>query len=247
MLHPWALKNRVQGNNPGDRNMEKTLISGASRGIGLEFTKQCLGRGDQVVACCRNPAEAGQLASLAGPNLTVVELDVSDSISIETLPDRLPELTYSLFINNAGIYGQSQSLDQADPDEWLRIFRVNTIAPLLVTRALLPRMSTSGDARLVYLSSRMGSIAENTSGGTYVYRSSKTALNQVVKSLALDLAGRGMAVAALHPGWVQTDMTGPNALIDTRTSVKGLMAVIDALTLEKSGRFYNYDGSEIPW
>ena len=151
----------------------------------------------------------------------------------------------ALFINNAGIYGEQQSLETADWEEWQEVFRVNTIAPLAITRVLLPLMAPG--ARLVFLSSKMGSIAENTGGSTYVYRSSKSALNQVVKSLAIDLAPRGLHVAALHPGWVRTDMGGPNALIDTATSVHGLLRVIDHLDAAGSGRFYNYDGQQIPW
>lgn len=227
--------------------MDHVLISGTSRGIGLEFVRQLLDRGDHVVACCRHPAQAHELAALDGPQLTIIELDVSDLAAIAALPDHLPALPYSIYINNAGIYGRTQSLGQADPAEWLDVFTVNTIAPLLMARHIAPLMTEASPAKLVFLSSKMGSIADNTSGGTYLYRSSKTALNQVVKSLSIDLAGRGIAVASLHPGWVRTDMGGPNGLIDTGTSVRGMLEVIDSLTLASSGRFFNYDGQEIPW
>lgn len=225
--------------------METVLITGTSRGIGLEFVRRYLERGDRVIACCRAPDKAAGLGDLACPALTVLALDVARPDAAAALADRLAGESISLFVNNAGIYGQGQSLDKVDPQEWLDVFQTNTIAPLLLTRAILPLMRRPG--KLVYLSSKMGSIAENTSGGTYVYRSSKTALNQVVRSLVIDLAAEDLRVAALHPGWVRTDMGGPNALIDTMTSVQGLMAVIDGLTPEGSGGFYNYDGQQLPW
>ena len=225
--------------------MHTVLITGASRGIGLEFTRQYLARGSRVIACCRNPDSASALQALASPALEVVGLDVSDGAAVAGLPATLPGRSLDLFINNAGIYGDHQGLADADWAEWLTVMSVNVIAPLMLTRALLPLMAANG--KLVYLSSKMGSIADNSGGGAYVYRSSKTALNQVVKSLSIDLASRGLATAALHPGWVQTDMGGPNALIDTATSVAGLTGVIDRLDVASSGRFFNYDGQEIPW
>ena len=225
--------------------MHTVLIIGASRGIGLEFTRQYLARGSRVIACCRNPSSASALQAMAGQALEVVGLDVSDSAAVAGLPAKLPGEHLDLFINNAGIYGDRQGLADADWDEWLDVMSVNVIAPLMLTRVLLPLMAANG--KLVYLSSKMGSIADNSGGGAYVYRSSKTALNQVVKSLSIDLASRGLSAAALHPGWVQTDMGGPNALIDTATSVGGLMRVIDRLDAASSGRFFNYDGQEIPW
>lgn len=225
--------------------MASILITGANRGIGLEFVSQYLGRGESVIACCRTPSRADALQALACPALSIVPLDVGDPASVADLAGNLSGRELSVFINNAGIYGKGQTLDRVDRDEWLDVFAVNTIAPLLVTRAILPFMVRGG--KLLYLSSKMGSIADNSGGSTYVYRSSKTALNQVVKSLSIDLAPSGFRVAALHPGWVRTDMGGPNALIDTRTSVTGMTGVIDSLDEAGSGRFYNYDGQEIPW
>lgn len=227
--------------------MKTVLITGANRGIGLEFVKQYLEQEWRVIACCREPESAVQLQTLACAELEVRALDVSDTDSIQALPGLLAGQTLSLFINNAGIYGQGQSLEEVDAQEWLGVFQINTIAPLLLTRALLPLMDRTGSAKLAYLSSKMGSITENSGGGTYVYRSSKTALNQVLKSLATDLANEGFLVAALHPGWVRTDMGGPNALIDTQTSVSGMRHVIEQLGAEQNGGFYNYDGATIPW
>lgn len=180
------------------------------------------------------------------PQLEIITLDVGSEASVLALAEQLEGRSISLYINNAGVYGQKQALDQVDPEEWLKVLWINTIAPLLLTRVLLPYMRRQG-AKMVYLSSKMGSIAENSSGSTYVYRTSKTALNQVVKCLSIDLAAKGIAIAALHPGWVRTDMGGPNGLTDVQTSVSGLIKVVDELNHSTSGRFYNYDGSEIPW
>lgn len=227
--------------------MNSVLITGANRGIGLEFTRQYLARGENVIACARVPQQAAELLQLKSPQLEIIALDVSREDSILALAGHLAGRSISLYINNAGVYGQKQDLDQVDPEEWLEVFRINTIAPLLLTRVLLPFMDQQSPGKMVYLSSKMGSIAENSSGSTYVYRSSKTALNQVVKSLSIDLTKEGFSVAALHPGWVRTDMGGPNGLIDTQTSVTGLMQVIDGLDQTTNGRFFNYDGSEIPW
>lgn len=225
--------------------MHTVLITGASRGIGLEFTRQYLDRGSRVIAACREPGAAAALQALACTALRILALDVADPAAIAGLPRLLDGERLAVFINNAGVYGDHQGLADTNWQEWLAVFSVNTIAPLMLTRAVLPHMADAG--KLVYLSSKMGSIADNTGGGTYVYRSSKTALNQVVKSLSIDLAGRGLAVAALHPGWVRTDMGGPNGLIDTATSVNGLLQVIDGLDAAGSGAFYNYDGQPIPW
>ena len=225
--------------------MQTVLITGASRGIGLEFTRQYLASGWRVIACCRQPEAATALQALACPELRVIALDVSDAVAVERLPGQLAGEHLDVFINNAGIYGERQSLADADWEEWQQVFRVNVIAPLALARALLPLMADHG--KLVFISTKMGSIADNSGGGTYVYRSSKTALNQVVKSLSIDLAPEGLSVAALHPGWVRTDMGGPNALIDTATSVNGMMGVIDALDVAGSGKFTNYDGKGIPW
>jgi NAD(P)-dependent dehydrogenase (short-subunit alcohol dehydrogenase family) len=134
-----------------------------------------------------------------------------------------------------------------DPEAWHRAFQVNTIAPLILTQKLLPQLRAGKDQRLAYLSSKRGSIADNTSGASYVYRSTKSALNQVVKSLSEDLRQEGFIALALHPGWVRTDMGGPNGLIDTQTSASGLLSVIEEATAEQSGMFLSYDGSTIKW
>ena len=228
--------------------METVLITGANRGLGLEFVHQLLAQGFRVLACCRDPEKAFALQRIERPELKVLSLDVSDYYSIETLGFKIAEEEISLFINNAGIYGQiPQTLEDADPEDWEFVFRVNCIAPLLLTRLIKNFMPPAKSRRIVFLSSKMGSITDNLGGGTYVYRSSKTALNQVMKSLSLDLAAEGFKVAALHPGWVRTDMGGPNGLIDPQESVAGMMKVIESLDERKNGRFIAYDGQEIPW
>jgi len=231
--------------------MATILITGTNRGIGLEFVHRYLARGDQVIATAREPAQAQALQELAAGNsslLRIMELDVADPDSQYRFVRALGEQAIDVFINNAGVYGpRAAGFGAVSEQEWLAVLRVNTIAPLLLTQQLIANIKRGAAGKLVYVTSKMGSIADNQSGGSYIYRSSKTALNQVVRSLAADLADQGLTAAVVHPGWVQTDMGGPNALIDTATSVTGMIAVIDALTPENSGRFFNYDGSEIPW
>ena len=153
-----------------------------------------------------------------------------------------------IFINNAGVYGPpNANFGAIDAHVWASVLQINSIAPLMLSQLLMPSLRQGKDKKMLYLTSKMGSIDDNSVGGSYIYRSSKTALNSVVKSLAIDLAGEGFSAAVLHPGWVLTDMGGPNALIDTETSVTGMLKVIDNLDLQSSGSFFNYDGAIIPW
>lgn len=151
-----------------------------------------------------------------------------------------------MLINNAGIYPESH-LGNADTNDWLEAFKINSIAPLKIAMAFSSHIAKSKLKKLATLSSKMGSLDDNTSGGSYIYRSTKTAVNMVMKSLAIDLQPAGIAVVTLHPGWVQTDMGGSNALINTQTSVTGLRKVIDNLSLNNTGKFIAYDGKEIAW
>lgn len=224
------------------------LITGANRGIGLEYTKQYAADGWQVIACCRAPEQADALNALAKqyPVITVQALDVADFAQIDALSRQLSNHAIDLLINNAGVYpsGQFKSMNYAT---WEQAFKINTMSTLKLAEAFLPHMVRAGNAKLVAMTSKMGSIDDNTSGGEYAYRSSKTALNMVIKSLSVDLSKYGIAVAALHPGWVRTDMGGPNGLIDTQTSVSGLRQVIQRLGLHNSGQFTAYDGKAIAW
>jgi len=224
------------------------LITGANRGIGLEFARQYAQAGWQVLACCRDPESASQLKNLASskPNIKLLALDVSDFSQIDKLSKELKGQSIDLLINNAGIYPDS-SWGRINYDDWAQAFKINAMAPLKMSEAFLENVASSQLKKIVTLSSKMGSLDDNTSGGSYIYRTSKTAVNMVMKSLAIDLKPRGIASTVLHPGWVQTDMGGPNGLINTEQSVAGLRKVIDQLTLQNSGRFIAYDGKEIPW
>lgn len=230
--------------------MATILITGTNRGIGLELTKQCLERGDRVIATCRNIAEAEDLKRLQGVHkaLDVRQLDVASTESMQEFVRNLADTPIDIFINNAGVYGPpSVKFGEVDAGVWASVLQVNSIAPLILSQLLMPNLRLGKNKKMLYLTSKMGSIADNSGGGSYIYRSSKTALNSVIKSLAIDLAGEGFSAAVLHPGWVLTDMGGPNALIDTTTSVTGMLKVIDDLNSDNSGSFVNYDGSIIPW
>jgi NAD(P)-dependent dehydrogenase (short-subunit alcohol dehydrogenase family) len=224
------------------------FITGANRGIGLEYVKQYALDGHQVYATVRDPAQATALQQLAAAhaNVQVLALDVADVAAIRDLAARLSAITVDILISNAGTYPESR-FGKTDPQAWLHAFQVNTLTTYYLAEAFLPQLRRANQAKLIAMTSKMGSIEDNGSGGEYIYRSSKTALNMVVKSLALDLREFNIAVAALHPGWVRTDMGGPNGLIDTETSVRGLRQVIDHLSCAQSGSFIAYDGKAIPW
>ena len=226
------------------------LITGTNRGIGLEFVKHYIKNNEKVIATCRNRNSAKDLLELENTtnNLSLVELDVSNPNSINNFTSKIAGLPIDTFISNAGVSGPKNiEFGNFDAKEWLDVFNINTIAPLIITQKILKNLRLGKDKKLVFISSKVGSIEDNTSGGMYIYRTSKTALNQVIKSLSIDLKEENFIVVALHPGWVQTDMGGPNALIDTKTSVRGMTEAIDNLTSKNSGKFYNYDGSAIPW
>ncbi|WP_318456624.1 SDR family oxidoreductase [Photobacterium leiognathi] len=229
--------------------MKKTvMITGANRGIGLSLVEQYLAQGWVVNATVRALDPTGALEQLAAKHtdLAIHVLDVTNYKQMESLALQLPVL--DLLINNAGYYGpKGYGFGNTDVDEWRKVFEINTIAPLKLVESLYPLLSKSKTKKIACLSSKVGSMTENTSGGGYIYRSSKAALNSVVKSLSNDLRGEGFTVLALHPGWVQTEMGGPNALIDTATSAQGLYEVIEQSSPNNSGEFINYDGSRIAW
>lgn len=230
--------------------MTNILITGANRGIGLEFVNQYINREDRVIATCRNMDNAEELKSLQmlHADLSVLELDVSSTESVRTFMSELGSQAVDIFINNAGVYGpRNAGFGSVSAKEWLEVLKVNTLAPLLLTQALLNNLRSGKDKKLIYITSKMGSIEDNGSGGSYIYRSSKTALNQVVKSIAIDLMEEEFTAIVVHPGWVLTDMGGPNALIDAETSVSGMTRLIDNLERKDSGGFFNYDGSTVPW
>ena len=230
--------------------MSTMLVTGANRGIGFEFVQQYLAMGEEVVATYRNEEDSDQLISLCAEksNLEIFKLDVTSDSSMEEFSQRLGDQPIDVFINTAGVYGPRDSVfGKVDEADWLSVLRINALAPLFLTQLLIENFRRGELKKLLYITSKMGSIEDNRGGGSYVYRSSKAALNAVVKSISVDLEPEKMAVAVLHPGWVRTDMGGPNGLIDTKTSVAGMIQVIRNLNLESSGVFFNYDGNVIPW
>jgi NAD(P)-dependent dehydrogenase (short-subunit alcohol dehydrogenase family) len=236
--------------------MNTVLITGANRGIGLEFCRQYAADGWRVLACSRDPDKAVALAELAEryPGLVEIHvLDVADHGQIERLAQQLGKEagkgTIDLLINNAGIYPDSDQsgFGHTDYAEWMQAFRINTMAPLKMAESFAAQIARSRHKTIVTITSKMGSIADNGAGGSYLYRTSKAAVNMVVKSLAIDLKASGITAVVFHPGWVQTDMGGPNAMISAAQSVSGMRAVIARLMLADSGKFFGYDGQAIPW
>ena len=226
------------------------LITGANRGIGLELTRQFSEAGWRVLACCRNPEDAGDLNKLAAeyPTVEMFQLDVTNYDQLAGLSSQLKNRAIDILLSNAGIYGpRGASFGEVDAAAWRQVFEVNTIAPLMLAQAFIEQVAISRQKLVAVISSKMGSIADNGSGGSYIYRTSKTALNQVVKSIAKDVEGRGISAISLHPGWVRTEMGGPNGEIDVNESAAGLKKVLTGTTLRQSGHFFEFDGSEIPW
>jgi len=229
--------------------MHRILITGANRGLGLGLATRYAAMGWRVFATCRQPEQAKSLHAVADryPDVSLHRLDISDFAAAQNLAAELRNERLDVLLNNAAVYGYRACFGAVDHEEWLRVFAVNAIAPMRLAEAFVDHVARSERKAIVALSSKMGSIGDNNSGNSYIYRTTKTALNMVYRSMAVDLAPRGIACAVIHPGWVKTDMGGPNALIDVDTSVTGMVKVIDHLTLETSGKFYNYDGREIPW
>ncbi len=230
--------------------MATYFITGCNRGLGLEMAQQLLQRGERVIATCRDIATASDLTELAlrSQGLSLIEMDMASLASMTEAVALLNEEPVDVFINNAGIYGpRDANFGNIDGDDMAQVLHVNAIAPLQLTQLLIPSLRSGEGKKLAFVSSKMGSIADNGRGGSYIYRCSKTALNSVVKTLAVDLADEGFVAAALHPGWVRTDMGGPNGLIDAEESVSGMLKVVDALGPAETGQFINYDGSAIAW
>lgn len=225
------------------------VVTGAGRGIGLELTAQWLARGERVVATYRDDAGKARLEALgaAGDNLRLVRLDVRDAASVAALAAALDGAPIDVLVNNAGVMGTSApSLADMDHDEWLEIFMVNVQGPYRVTAALVPNLQAGTRPRVVTLSSIMGCL-HRASPGHYAYRSSKAALNKVMQLLAKDLAPLGIVACPVHPGWVQTDMGGPGAELPVGEAAAGLVALIDRMTPDHAGRFWQWNGTELAW
>jgi NAD(P)-dependent dehydrogenase (short-subunit alcohol dehydrogenase family) len=227
------------------------LVTGANRGLGLEFVRQYAADGWRVYAGCRAPSAADALQALAAASaglLSIHALDVRDRASIQRLAAELAGQPIDLLINNAAIWGSAkQVLGGLDDRIWAEVLDVDVVGPVRVTEAFLENVAASVRRTVVMLSSRLGSIALNDSGGRLMYRAAKAGLNAVAKSLAVDLAPRGIVCVALSPGWARTDMGGPQAPLSPVDSIAGMRRVIEGLDLTQSGQFLAYDGTTVPW
>jgi NAD(P)-dependent dehydrogenase (short-subunit alcohol dehydrogenase family) len=220
------------------------LITGANRGLGLEFARQYAADGWQVIATCRRPSEASELTALG---VEVLPLDVANWAQVAALGEELMARPIDLLLNSAGQYGDHQSLGVIEPEAWVRVLATNTVAPLLLTQTLLPNLLAGRARKVAFVSSQMGSISDNGSGAYYAYRSSKAGLNAAVKSLSIDLKALGISAVLLHPGWVQTDMGGPSAPLKPADSVGGMRRVIETAGPADSGVFKDYSGKVLSW
>lgn len=235
--------------------MSTILITGSNRGIGLAFCRAYSELGWEVVATCRNPDNATDLKQLSG-KITILPLDVTSGKSIAALVDTLKEKPIDILVNNAAIHGPRDvtgTFGEIDLDAWMEVMKVNAMAPIKLTEALLPNVLQSAQKKLVFISSMAGSISlrgsqpHHKTGGPYIYRTSKAALNASVKAIGFDLRAQGVSVVALHPGWVKTETGGWDAPGDPSESVAAMLPLIDAATPEGNGVFLNVDGTVIGW
>ena len=220
------------------------LVTGANRGLGLEFARQLHAAGARVIATARRPEAADELTALG---VRVEQLDVADPASVAALAERMKGESLDVLLNNAGIFPERGGFVDADPAEVLRVYDVNTVGPLRVTQALLPNLR-KGDRKLIMnMSSGLGSIANNGRGSSVGYRSSKAALNMQTRTVAMELADEGFIVVAMSPGWVRTDMGGENANLSPEESVRGMLAALAPLEAADSGSYLNHDGTGLSW
>ncbi|MBL6881815.1 MAG: SDR family oxidoreductase [Candidatus Poseidoniaceae archaeon] len=226
--------------------MATWIVTGGNRGIGKEFIHQLLSKQQTVITGIRNPEQMDVEHDL----LSIVKLDVSDSQSVIEFAQTVSQLTdnVDVLVNNAGrIDGRWQTIREVDPDVSLDVLNVNTIGPLRVTQALWPLLENTGNSKVANISSLMGSIDDCLSGRSYAYRTSKTGLNMITKILSVEGQDTDISVSCYHPGWVQTDMGGERAPVQPQESVEGLIGLIEMQSLERSGRFFEYTGVELPW
>ena len=230
--------------------MRSVLITGANRGLGLEFAGQYAAEGWRVFACCRRPdaaSELGAIAAESGGRVSVHELDVADRANIDALAAGLRGEAIDLLINNAAVFGgRDQQFGGLDWDEWASTLRTNVMGPTHMLEAFADHIAASDKKAAVTVTSGMGSTAD-ASGGHYVYRTSKAAVNMAMKNASKDLADRSIIVAVIHPGWVRTDMGGSGADLSPSQSVSGMRRVFDGLTAADSGTFLDHAGEEHPW
>jgi NAD(P)-dependent dehydrogenase (short-subunit alcohol dehydrogenase family) len=220
------------------------LITGAGRGLGLALTHLLTHQGHTVIGTLRNLKESDALKALGAE---IELLDVADDKSIAALGERLKARPIDVLVNNAGVGSPQSSLNEVTGEELHRVFQINTFAPLLVTNALAPSLKAGKRKVVMNISSQLGSIANNTGGSSYPYRASKAALNQATRSMSVELGRDGFTCFAVHPGWVKTDMGGPNATMTPEQSITAMRKVIDKLKPADSGKLFNYDGTNPPW
>ena len=226
--------------------MATWIITGGNRGIGKEFIHQLLSKNQTVITGVRYPEQMDVEHEL----LSIFKLDVSDSKSVIEFAQSVSQHTeqVDVLVNNAGrMDGRWQTIGEVDPDVSLDVLNVNTIGPLRVTQALWPLLEKTGNSKVANISSLMGSIDDCLSGRSYAYRTSKTGLNMITKILSVEGQDADISVSCYHPGWVQTDMGGDRAPVQPHESVKGLIELIEKQTIERSGRFFEYTGVELPW
>ena len=236
--------------------MPTVLVTGANRGLGLEFTRQYLADGWDVIAVCRNPGSAQALAELGEGNnqLEILAADLSDLDAIDTLATEISDRPIDLLLNNAGVFGPKRRADgdyrqtfgQIDYDAWLAVLRINTLAPLKLAESLFGNVMTSDKKIIVTISSQLGSIGEGESA-LYAYRTSKAAVNMAMATLSREAEASGAIVVTFNPGWVKTDMGGDDAVLTPEDSVSSVREQIESLTPADSGAFIDYDGRRIPW
>ena len=224
--------------------MTTIMITGASRGLGLEFARQFYNEECRVIATCRSPKDANELNAIG--DIDVHALDVTDDKSVTTLADKLRGENIDILINNAGVIGQRDGFGRLDYDIWAETMDTNVFGPMRVAEAFRDNVMNSYKKQMIFITSRMGSITEAVPNA-YVYRSSKAALNMAVKCLSAELGEQGLIAVLFHPGHVQTDMGGQAAPVTPQKSIEGMKNQIVALTCDDNGRFLSYDGHQIPW
>lgn len=220
------------------------LITGANRGLGLEFARQYAADGWKVIGTARKPEQADKLKSLS---VEIAQLDVADQASVDALAKSIEGQPIDLLINNAGIFPRVNKIEEINFDDYSRTLAVNTLGPVRVTRALLPNLRLGEKKKIVNITSRLGSIALNDYGVFYGYRESKAALNMFTKTLAIELGPEGFTCLTIHPGWVKTDMGGENANLTPQESITGMRAVIEKLGPTDTGTYWSYSGEAVPW
>ena len=225
--------------------MKNILITGANRGIGLKFA-EILSANNNIYATARDITNADDLKKF--DNTELLELDLLNKDSIKSFCSELKDIPLDMIINNAGIF-QDEQMEETilDPELWLDEIMINAVGPVVLSQKLKENIMSGNDKKIIFISSQMGSIDDNYSGGYYFYRTSKSALNSAAKSLSIDWKADGIAVLMLHPGWVRTDMGGSNAKFDIDTSVSKMLDVINSLDMGKTGTFLNYEGKKLEW